>query len=179
MYVAKNKIMILKLILITVISLFTIHYSFLTGQAHTFHTTLTRIDYNEKEKVAEISIQIFTHDLSPTLETITKKRVDFEKTKDIDKLIFDYVKKNFIIKNQKGEIKELVWVGFEFEVNTVFVYVQAEMPEGMEDSKLQNSLFFEHFKEQSNLVICKFGEKKADLAFKVGDGFFSIIGTAK
>jgi hypothetical protein len=54
------------------------------AKAHTFHTTLTRIDYNEKEKLAEISIQIFTHDLSPTLETVTKKRVDFEKTKDVN-----------------------------------------------------------------------------------------------
>ncbi len=149
------------------------------AEAHTFHTTLTRIDYNEKEKLAEISIQIFTHDLSPTLETITKKRIDFEKTKDIDKMIFDYVSKNFVLKNKKGEIIKLDWVGFEFEVDSVFVYVQAGMPEGLEDSQLQNSLFFEHFKEQSNLVVCKFGEKKADLAFKVGDKFLSIIGTSK
>jgi hypothetical protein len=161
------------LISIFVFCLFTI------AEAHTFHTTLTRIDYNEKEKLAEISIQMFTHDLVPTLEAITKKQVNLEKTKDVDKLIFDYLQKQFILKDKNGEVKKLVWVGFELEVDTVFVYLEAEISEGLENAQLQNSMFFEYFQEQSNLVICKFGNKKADLAFKVGDKFFEISGITK
>jgi hypothetical protein len=172
MYLKINKIC--RFVFGLIVSLFIFHLSLSTAKAHTFHTTLTRIDFNEKEKLAEISIQIFNHDILPTLEKITKKRIDLEKTKDIDKLIFDYIQKNFILKDKNGEEKKLEWVGFEAEVNTIFVYIQAKIPEGLEKAKLQNSMFFEYFQEQSNLVICKVGDKKADLAFKVGDKFFDI-----
>jgi hypothetical protein len=157
------------------VSFFTFHYSLFTVKAHTFHTTLTKIDYNEKDKTAEISIRIFTHDLKPTLEKIAKKDIDFEKTKDVDKLIFAYIQKNFVLKNKNDEQKPIKWVGFEFAVDTVYVYLEASLPEGLENLHLQNSLFFEHYAEQSNLVICKFADRKADLAFKVGDKFLEII----
>lgn len=173
--ITDNKKKITEFISGLAIFFFIAYISSLSVQAHTFHTTLTRIDFNEKEKIAEISIQMFSHDLVPTLEKITKNRVDLEKTKDIEKLIFDYVQNQFILRDKNGEAKKLVWVGFEFEVDTVFVYIEAEISAGLENAQLQNSLFFEHFQEQSNLVICKFGDKKADLAFKIGDKFLEII----
>jgi hypothetical protein len=40
------------------------------ASAHTFHTSLMRLEYNTKEQNVEISIQVFAHDL----ETILSKR---------------------------------------------------------------------------------------------------------
>jgi hypothetical protein len=77
------------------------------------------MDYNAKEKLAEISIQLFTHDLVPALERFTKKNVDLEKTPDLDKTILLYLDANFILKNKKGETKKLVWVGKEQRVDLV------------------------------------------------------------
>jgi hypothetical protein len=168
----KNTIFRVRFFLMIACALFTFNYG---SEAHTFHTTLTRIDYNTKEKSAEISIRMFTHDLVPTLEAISKQRIDLEKTKNVDKMIFDFVRKNFVLTNKNGEIKQLAWVGFEFEVDTVYVYIETKMPEGLENARLQNTLFFDYFPEQSNLVICKIEEKKADLAFKVGDKTMEII----
>ncbi len=172
-----SKIIHSKSLIVKIILLFTFYFSnfgFVLA-THTFHTTLTRIDYNNSEKLAEITIQMFPHDILPTLEKLHDKKIDLENTKDIDKLIFDYLNEKFVLKNKNGEVKKLVWVGKEVEVDTIFVYVQTEMPEGLLNSQLKNSLFFESFAEQSNLVICKFDNKKADLAFKVGDKFKEII----
>ena len=138
-------------------------------EVHVFHSTLTRIDFNEEARSAEIAIQMFTHDVEPTLEKIAKKRIDLSQTKEVEKLLFDYLGERFVIKNSQGVASKLKWIGFEREVDTIFVYVEAEMSGAPDKLTLQNSLFFEHFQEQLNLVVCKFKTKKADLAFKVGD----------
>ncbi|HXG82385.1 MAG TPA: DUF6702 family protein [Pyrinomonadaceae bacterium] len=139
------------------------------GSLHTYHTSLTRIKYNSKEKLVEISVQLFTHDLTPTLERRTRKRIDYEKAPDIDKIIFDYLNEKFVLKDKNGAAKKLVWVGKEVEVDTVYIHVETASEEDLENFSLQNTLFFESFPEQTNLVTIRYSEKKADLLFKVGD----------
>ena len=136
---------------------------------HRFHTTLTRIDYNPSEKLYEITIQLFTHDLEKLLERRSGKKVDLEKTIDVDKLIQAYVNESFVLSDKKGEAKILKWIGKEVETDTIRLYVETPADENLEGSKLKNTLFFESYPEQSNLVVCRYEGKKADLLFKVGD----------
>jgi hypothetical protein len=132
------------------------------------------MDYNEKEKLVEISLQLFTHDLVPLLEQNAKKRIDLEKTPEADKLILNYLNENFVLKNKNGEAQTLRWVGKEIEVDVVRVYVEIASTESLAGANLQNTLFFESFPEQTNLVIARFDGKKADLMFRVGDKFKEI-----
>lgn len=144
------------------------------NKIHTFHTSLTRIDYNAGEKIFEISIQLFTHDLVPVLEKQTGKRVDLDK-KEIDAAIFEYLNKTFILFDEKGESKKLEWVGKEADADTVWVYLETAGTENLDDYQLQNIVFFESFPEQTNLVVCRYDGKKADLLFKVGDKIKNIV----
>lgn len=146
-------------------------FAFLPAKAHTYHTSLTRMDYNEKEKNIEISIQLFIHDVTPMLERRLKKRVDIEKTAEVDAELFKYLTENFVFQNKKGENQTLKWVGKEFENDVVFVYVEIPFKEDLTGVKLQNTLFFESFPEQTNLIIAHFGEKKINLLYKSGDKF--------
>jgi len=146
---------------------------------HTFHTSLTRIDYNTKEKLVEISINLFTHDLVPTLERRAGKRIDLEKTPDIDKVIFSFLNENFILKDKKGGTKKLVWVGKEVRVDAVYLYVETASTTDLEGFSLQNTFFFDSFPEQTNLVIARYSDKKANLLFKVGDKFKEIESSKK
>jgi hypothetical protein len=136
---------------------------------HTFHTSLTRMDYNAKDKLVEISIQLFTHDLVPVLERFSRKNVDLEKTPDIDKLILKYLDANFILKDGKGAAKKLVWVGKEQKVDTTYVYVEIPLNENFDSFALQNTIFFETFRKQVNVVVARYAEKKVDLIFNAGD----------
>lgn len=142
---------------------------FALGSFHTYHTTLTRINYNPTARLVEISIQLFTHDLTPTLERRARKQIDYEKSADIDKIIFDYLNEKFILTDKNGAAKKLVWVGKEVKTDTIYVYAEAESPEDLDDFNLQNTLFFESFPEQANLVVARWADKKADLLFKRGD----------
>jgi hypothetical protein len=143
--------------------------------AHRFHTSLTRIDYNSGEQLVEISIQLFTHDLAPLLEQRAGRRVDLEKTLDVDKLIFDYLNETFVLSDRKGEIRNLKWVGKELDVDSIWIYVETPSKESPENFNLQNTIFFESFQEQTNLVICRYEGKKTDLMFKVGDKTKEIL----
>lgn len=144
------------------------------SDAHTFHTSLTRIDYNAKEKNIEISIQLFTHDLVAVLEKLNRTNVDLEETKNADDLIMKYLEANFVLKDKNGDAKKLKWVGKEISTDTVYVYVESPSDLDLSGFTLQNSIFFETFQQQTNWVVAKYGEKKADLYFKPGDKFKEI-----
>ena len=151
--------------------LFTFYFLSLEAQAHTYHTSLTRMDYDAKEKSIEISIQLFVHDVNPMLEKRLKKQVDLGKTAEVDGELFKYLQENFVFQNKSGETQKLKWVGKEFENDMVFVYVEIPFAEDLTGVKLQNTVFFESFPEQTNLVVAHFADKKIDLLFKGGDKF--------
>jgi hypothetical protein len=129
------------------------------------------MDYNAKDKNIEISIQLFIHDVLPMLERRMKKRVDIAKTVGVDGEIFKYLEENFVFQNKKGDTQKLKWVGKEFENDVVYAYVEIPFAESFEGAKLQNTIFFESFPEQTNLVVAHFGEKMVDFLYKSGDKF--------
>ncbi len=140
-----------------------------SGFAHKYHTSLTRIDYRAKEKNIEISIRLFVHDVTPMLERRLKKQVDASKSPEVDGELFKYVGENFILRDAADAKIDLKWVGKEFENDVLFVYLEASYDGDPKTMSLENTLFFESYAEQSNLVVGKFGDTKFDLAFRAGD----------
>lgn len=136
------------------------------ASAHTFHTSLTRMDYNADEKSVEITIQVFAHDLETALERKAGKRLNLEKTPEIGKIILAYLSERFVLKNKNGETKNLQWVGKEQSADAVWLYVETEMPEGLSGAKLENTIFFDLHNDQVNLLTCRFEGEKRDLVFK-------------
>ncbi len=165
-----NKKLSLKLKRGLVFAFLLLPFAFVCANAHTYHSSLSRMDYNDKEKNIEISIQLFIHDVLPMLERRLKKRVDIEKTPEADAELFKYLSENFVFQNKKGEAQKLKWVGREFENDVVYVFVEIPFTESFEGARLKNTIFFESFAQQTNLVIARFGDKKANLLFKAGDG---------
>lgn len=139
--------------------------------AHNYHTSLTRIDFNGRENSLEIEINLFNHDLEKVLTNKNKKRIDIEKTKDIDRLLLEYLDETFVIKDASENAKKLEWVGKEISVDITTVFVQVTGVKEINGLKLQNKIFFESFSEQVNLVTIHAGDEKSDLFFKAGDGF--------
>lgn len=137
--------------------------------AHRYHTSLTRMDYNSEDKLIEISIRMFAHDLEPVLARRMKKPVDLEKTAGIDAELLEYLNANFVLYDKTDKPLKLNWVGKEYKVDSLYVHVEIPYAEPFAGLQLQNTIFFETFAEQTNLVSIHSGEKKADLLFKAGD----------
>ena len=137
--------------------------------AHRYHTSLARVEYNDKEKLLEITVQTFSHDLEAALEKHHGKRVSLDKTPNVEQIIVKYLSENFVVKNQKGETKQLRWIGKEQQTDTVWLYLEAEMPEGIEGATLDNRFMFETFNDQINLVSARYDNQKNDLIFRPND----------
>lgn len=139
--------------------------------SHRYHTTFTRIDQNRQENLLEITIQVFSHDLEPTLEKRIGENIDLENTPNIDKILLDYLKEKFVLRTKNGDVKKLNWVGKDFKADTIYFYVEVPFEGNVADLSLQNTLFFESFREQINYVLLLSGDQKADLVYKVGKKF--------
>lgn len=154
----------MKYLILTVLLLFPLSVS-----AHRYHTSFTRIDYNEPLKLAEITIQTFTHDLEAALERQEGKRIVLDSTPHIDELIIKYLANQFVLKNKNGEQKKMRWIGIQQKTDAVWLYVETEMPEGFDGATLHQRFLQNIFDDQTNLVTTRYKDLKTDLVFKPGD----------
>lgn len=142
---------------------------------HTFHTSLMQVEFNEQEQLAEIAIQVYAHDLENILSRRSGAKVRLDKTPDVAKLTLAYLQEAVNLKNRDGQLKTYTWVGMESRADTVWLYIETKMPEGLEGAQVRNRLFFDLLSDQVNLVHLKFNGKKADLVFKPGEDFKAVV----
>lgn len=142
-----------------------------TSKAHKYYTSLAELNYNAETKSVEVSMRVFADDLELALTRRNKRAVYLDKTKDASALVLIYLKDVFELKNGKGEVKALRWIGMETKADVVWLYFEIPMPEGLEGTALRHRLLFDLFEDQVNLVNGKDGGRKLDLSFKRGDDF--------
>jgi hypothetical protein len=138
--------------------------------AHKYYTSLARVEYNAGEKSVEITLRIFADDLELALTRRAGGEVRLDRTKDADRLVLAYLRDTFEIKNRDGETKSLKWVGMEVRAGVAWLYVEAEMPEGLPGARLRDHVLFELFAEQVNTVSVRYPGARGDLIFVQGDG---------
>jgi hypothetical protein len=141
--------------------------------AHKYHTSVTRLEYNAEERAVEITIQTFADDLEDILSKRAGKSVRLDASKDVDRLAFDYVRSVIELKSRSGK-SELQWVGMEAKGGTAWLYVLAKMPEGLSKATVRNSLLFDLFEDQVNIVNVWYDTKETSLVFKRGDNLQEI-----
>jgi hypothetical protein len=143
--------------------------------AHTFHTSLMSMEYNHAEQSLEITLQVFSHDLETILSRRNGRDIRLGKTPNAEALTFAYLQDAVNLKNGAGDNKTLSWVGMEQKADSVWLYFETKMPEGLAGAQLRDRIFFDFLDDQVNLVHLKDGDQKNDLVFKPGDSFKSLL----
>jgi hypothetical protein len=138
--------------------------------AHKYYTSLAQVEYNAGEKSVEITLRIFADDLELALTRRAGSKVRLDRTKDADRLVLAYLRETFEIRNRDGETKALKWVGMELRSGVAWLYVEAEMPEGLAGARLRDHVLFDLFVEQVNTVSVRYPGARGDLVFVRGDG---------
>lgn len=151
----------------------------LPALAHKFHESLARIEYNAESRSVEMTFRLFADDLENALSKRSGKPVRLGKTPDVEAQTLAYIKDRFELKNRNGEIKPFTWVGMETKVDTVWVYIETPMGEGLNGAQVRNRIFFELFDDQINRVHITYDGGKTDLVYKPGDYSFKAIPAAK
>ncbi|HEY1056954.1 MAG TPA: DUF6702 family protein [Emticicia sp.] len=125
-----------------------------TKALHAFHTSLTEIQYNAREKSLEITIRLFTDDLENALTKINngKKVMIGGKNDNSDALLNKYIQQHFAIITPQKQKKAINYLGKELEGDATWVYVEIPESQVMKDHTLYNDLMQEMFDDQTNLV---------------------------
>jgi hypothetical protein len=125
-----------------------------TKAFHAFHTSLTEIQYNGKDKSLEITIRLFTDDLENALTKLNngQKIMVGGKNDNSDALLNKYIQQHFAIITPQKQKKTINYLGKELEGDATWVYVEIPETQIVKDHILYNDLMQEMFDDQTNLV---------------------------
>lgn len=145
------------------------------SNAHAFHTSITRMDYNAKEKTFELSIRVFTDDLETALtkENGGKKVVVVNNDKN-DALVEHYIKKCFVLTNAQKQKKTASYIGKEQEGDATWIYIEFPAHDGIAGLTIQNSILHDFFDDQTNLVNINYLSNKKSFIFKKDDNIHAL-----
>ena len=134
-------------------------------QAHPFHATYAEVDWNTKTMVLEVALRVQPEDLDRVLSLRTKRKINIEKTKGVDKLIQQYVAEVFLIEPKLKQPISIRWVGKEVSSKEAWLYFEVPRPAGIEGLKMLNRIFLEILPDQVNTVRFRHGKQRVTLRF--------------
>ena len=134
---------------------------------HDYHTSLTEINYNPKNKSLEVSLRLFTDDLELALTKLNGgKVITLESQSElVESLLELYIKKNFAIVSQNKEVKKIKYYGKEKEAEATWVYIEILDCAQIKDFTLFNTILIDLFSDQNNLVNIIYPTVKKTLVF--------------
>jgi len=140
--------------------------SFFTVVKHDFHTSITNAEYNPKTQSMEIMMKLFTDDLELTIKNKHQVLLNLNSHNELpqaDSLIYNYILDNFSIQSgKKNQLAE--FVGKEIENGIVFIYLEIHSFPIEKELLVKNTVFFDTFDDQSNIVNIKL-EGEVESAF--------------
>jgi hypothetical protein len=152
--------------------------SFTPFTKHPFHVSVLEIEHNASNKSLEISCKIFTDDFETVLAKNYGTKVDLINPPNkaaMDTLVKKYILSHITIK-VNGKPIVLNYIGFENESEAAYGYFEAEGVPSITKVEIVNSVLFDKFDDQMNIIHVKAGgnrkstklnypEKMAELNF--------------
>jgi len=136
------------------------------AQAHPFHVSYAQVEFNRKSNSIEVALHTHAIDLERVLREVSGKKVDLDRTKDVDRLIQNYLKKVFLVR-QAGKKKPLAikWIGKETTIKSSWLYFEVLIPKGTKSIEMSQQLFFKTVQKQINTVNFRDGKKRKSIRF--------------
>lgn len=122
--------------------------------AHKYYVGLTEVNIDSKKHTLDVSTKLFMDDLEAGLLKSYSKKVDLSTSvnnKEVQQLLVNYLDANFKI-NVGGKLYKLKFVGYEVENDAVWCYSEVVNFKGKGTVSIFNTLLYESFPEQSNLM---------------------------
>lgn len=150
--------------------------SFLVSfRLHDFHTSITRMDFNAKEKSFEISIRVFTDDFEKALSKDNNgQKIAVLNNDKNDPLVEKYIRKHFALLNSQKQRKNYSYVGKEQEADATWIYIEIPMQEAITGFSVQNSIMHDLFEDQINLVNLNYQGQKKSYIFKKDESTIAL-----
>ena len=142
--------------------------------AHPYHISVCDIEHNSESKSLQVSQRVFLDDLEEVLNQRFDIQIDVTHPKNPayrDSLIQVYLFENINIRVD-GKEKKRSYVGNEIEEDGMWCYIEYFGVKKVSTLDIKNTVFFNKFDDQANIVHFKYAGKtkslKLDLATPSG-----------
>ncbi|TXE16525.1 peptidase E [Psychroserpens burtonensis] len=155
----------LKVVLLAII------FPFFLSAVHKYYVSVTQIEYVKEQKSLQIITRIDVDDLELTLQERFDKTINLttmDEKSTVDEYIKKYLKQKFEIKINTKEVI-LTFVGKDYENDQVICYLEIENVEGINTIEISNTVLFDLFPKQKNIVKSKINSKVNNLIFTKED----------
>ncbi len=132
---------------------------------HKFYVSTTTMEYVPEKQSLQIISKIFIDDLEDVLQARYDKNVVLATSKERpqdETYIKEYVTKKMKIWLDGKEVS-LHYVGRQYEVDLVKVYLEVRPVEAFETLEMENTLLFDLTDEQQNVVHLKYGKTRKSM----------------
>ena len=139
--------------------------------AHEFHASVTKMEYNPKERVFEISMRIFTDDFEKALSAASNSKITLSESPGRaadknDPLIERYVQAHFSYLTAQKQTKSFNYVGHEVEADANWLYLEMPYAESFRGGVLKQNVLMELFDDQVNMVNINYQGQKKTFVFR-------------
>ena len=129
--------------------------SALPVSAHNVYASFSSIEWNADDKSVELVIQVHAHELEARLSLDAGKRMTFLEEADypvLEAAAGPLAKANLALEVD-GAFIDLTYLGMELEGQTVYFYLEANLPQPPKTVTFMNSLFLDDLPDQTNTVM--------------------------
>jgi hypothetical protein len=113
--------------------------------AHPIHTTLTNVTYDRATAQVTATVRAFSADVD---QALVHRR---------DTVIADYARAAIVLADQAGKPVPTIWCGSRREGDVVWLCLRAPAPRGASGMTLSDTLLFDVFDDQVNIVMTEHG----------------------
>ncbi|HVZ57956.1 MAG TPA: DUF6702 family protein [Chitinophagaceae bacterium] len=131
---------------------------------HPFHVSVAEFTHKAPGKLFEISCRVFVDDFESALAARFKTKIDLQGADKagMDKLVKAYIQDHLQL-NVDGKAAPLVYVGYEVESESVYIYLEADRIETVHTVVVTDSVLFDLYNDQISIVHAIVGGKRQSL----------------
>jgi len=128
---------------------------------HKYYVSHTQIHFAKEKKSVQITSGLFIDDFEKLLKERFDETIVLNSTHD-QTLIDSYIEKYLLSRLEitiNTETQKLIFLGKEYEDDIVYCYLEIENVETINTIEISNTLLFDLFQDQKNIVRTNINEK--------------------
>ncbi len=136
---------------------------------HPFHTSVTEMRFDARQRSFEISVRIFTDDLETALTRFNNgKPVHLSQlpAPEADRLLERYLRAHLSVATGPQSRKNYQYIGHETEADAQWIYLELPFAESFRNVVMQQNVLMETFGDQVNLVNLHYGEQHKTIIYR-------------
>ncbi len=137
---------------------------------HPLHASVCTIEYNAQSHRFELSVRVYRDDLARALSTTSGHPIRIDSAgPELDVPLLRYLEKHLILRGPEGATLPLALETRENDQDVLWVHLATEWDRPPTGIQVEDTIFFELFTDQTNLVHFKVGTKVKSSLFQPGE----------